>query len=186
MDDCCGQVLRALTRLSLDNNTIVVYTSDHGEMLGDLGLWNKFQFYEGSCGVPLFFRAPGGSPGICKTPVNLVSLTSTLADLCELPSTDSKSAIKPDYIDLGPVFAEYNVGERTAKYMIREGSYKYTFWANDIDELYNLGDDPEEMHNLASDPEHRATVERLKATLFAWHHPEEIGMSEPATGASKY
>jgi len=202
MDDCCGQVLRALTRLGLDSNTIVVYTSDHGEMLGDLGLWNKFQFYEGSCGVPLFFRMAGTAPGICKTPVNLVSLTSTLADLCELPSTDSKPAAKPDpidgksfaalvrqpdaHIDLGPVFAEYNVGERSAKYMIREGSYKYTFWANDIDELYNLSSDPEEMHNLASEPEHRATVERLKATLFAWHHPQEIGMSEPPAGASKY
>ena len=91
MDDCAGQVLRALTRLGLDRNTIVVYTSDHGEMLGDLGLWNKFQFYEGSCGVPLFFRVPGSAPGLCKTPVNLVFLSATVAELCNVPVTEPKA-----------------------------------------------------------------------------------------------
>ena len=141
------------TRLGLDRNTIVVYASDHGEMLGDLGLWNKFQFYEGSCGVPLFFRVPGGTPGLCKTPVSLVSLTATIAEMCNVPVTAPKAGPldgesfadlvrKPDAtIDHGPVFAEYNLGESSAKYMIREGSYKYTFWADDIDELYDLSND---------------------------------------------
>jgi choline-sulfatase len=198
MDDCAGQVLRALTRLGLERNTIVVYTSDHGEMLGDLGLWNKFQFYEGSCGVPLFFRMPGGAPGLCKTPVNLVSLTATIAELCNVPVTAPKArpldgrsfadlVRKPDATtDHGPVFAEYNVGESSAKYMIREGSYKYTFWANDIDELYDLSSDPEEMHNLAAEPAHRPTVERLKAALFAWHLPPEIGMKASNSDQTKW
>ncbi len=198
MDDCAGQVLRALTRLGLDRNTIVVYASDHGEMLGDLGLWNKFQFYEGSCGVPLFFRVPGGTPGLCKTPVSLVSLTATIAEMCNVPVTapkvgplDGESFAdlvrKPDAtIDRGSVFAEYNLGESSAKYMIREGSYKYTFWANDIDELYDLSNDPEEMHNLAAEPGHHPTVERLRATLFAWHRPPEIGMKAPSGDQTKW
>ena len=59
MDDAMGTVLSALRELDLENDTIVLYTSDHGEMLGDHGLWQKFQFYEGSCGVPLIFRSPG-------------------------------------------------------------------------------------------------------------------------------
>jgi choline-sulfatase len=61
--------------------------------------------------------------------------------------------------------------------MIREGSYKYTFWVHDIDELYDLNSDPEEIRNLASRPEHRATVACLKQKLFDWHRPAELGSS---------
>ncbi len=68
MDDCAGQVLAALLRLGLDRNTTVVYTSDHGEMLDDLGLWNKFQFYEGSCGIPLAVRLCNSAPPLCDYP----------------------------------------------------------------------------------------------------------------------
>lgn len=181
-DDCVGQVLGALTRLGLDHNTIVIYTSDHGEMLGDLGLWDKFQFYEGSCGVPLMVRVPGGAPAVCDTPVSLISLSATLTDLCDVPSpgpSDGKSFAPlvrqpQSRADHGPVFAEYSLGNKGAKYMIRDGDYKYTYWTHDTPELYNLHSDPQEMHNLAARPEHQATVERLKKRLFEWHRPEEI------------
>ncbi|HEX5283356.1 MAG TPA: sulfatase-like hydrolase/transferase [Bryocella sp.] len=181
MDDCAGQVLSALKRLGLDRNTIVLYTSDHGEMLGDLGLWNKFQFYEGSCGVPLLARLPGASPALCEQPVSLISLKQTLAELCDLPDLGGSdgasfaslirnpSSARQD----APVFAEFNTGKPRAKYMIRRGDYKYTHWVRDIDELYNLREDPQETRNLASDPAHRATVERLRSDLLAWHRPTE-------------
>jgi choline-sulfatase len=182
MDDCAGQVLSALKRLGLDRNTIVVYTSDHGEMLGDLGLWNKFEFYEGSCGVPLTFRMPAGAAALCEQPVSLISLASTLGDLCGVAFPgpgDGKSFAElvrdpASNWQYGPVFGEYNVGERSAKYMVRDGDYKYTHWVHDIDELYNLRSDPEEKQNLASQPEHLETRERLKRQLFAWHQPTEI------------
>ena len=181
MDDCVGQILSALQRVGLDRNTVVVYTSDHGEMLGDLGLWNKFQFYEGSCGVPLSFRIPGQSPSVCNTPVSLISLKSTLAELCQVPlagTSDGTSFAglvrKPDStMKYGPVFAEYNVGNAGAKYMIRDGNYKYTHWVNDISELYDLEADPRELHNLASRPEYRQVMDRLKQQLFQWHTPLE-------------
>lgn len=181
-DDCVGQILAALSRLGLDRNTIVVYTSDHGEMLGDLGLWNKFQFYEGSCGVPLTFRVPGGGPAMCSQPVSLISLKATLAELCRVPISTPNDGKSFAYLlqnpaslrSYGPVFAEYDLGSETAKYMVRDGDYKYTFWVHDLAELYNLRDDPEEMHNLAQSDEHRETVERLKHELFAWHRPAEL------------
>ena len=181
MDDCAGQVLAALKRLGLDQNTIVFYTSDHGEMLGDLGLWNKFQFYEGSCGIPLSVRLPGAPAAVCNNPVSLVSLTATVADLCGVPTTgpiDGKSFANlvhhpASHEPHGPVFAEFNLGSRGAKYMVRDGDFKFTYWVHDIPELYDLGSDPSEMHNLANDPAHKATADRLKATLFAWHRPEE-------------
>ncbi len=182
MDDCAGQVLNALRRLGLDHNTIVVYTSDHGEMLGELGLWNKFQFYEGSCGIPLTVLVPGQPAAECETPVSLVSLTATLADLCGVTITspaDGKSFAELirepiTHKDHGPVFAEYDLGTPTAKYMIRDGDYKYTFWVHDIDELYNLRSDPAEMHNLARLPQHQAKAQELKQKLFAWHKPAEL------------
>jgi choline-sulfatase len=181
MDDCVGQVLQTLKRLGLDSSTIVVYTSDHGEMLGDLGLWNKFQFYEGSCGVPLSVRLPGKAPDVCEVPVSLVSLKATLAELCSIPTlgaTDGKSfagLVQQPHtlVEHSPVFAEYGLGSSSAKYMIRDGDYKYTHWANDVAELYNLRADPQELHNLVFDKEHRQVVEELRKKLFDWHTPRQ-------------
>jgi choline-sulfatase len=181
-DDCVGQVLDALTRLDLDRNTIVLYLSDHGEMLGDLGLWNKFQFYEGSCGVPLMVRIPGASPAVCETPVSLISLAVTLAELCSVPlpgSSDGRSfaglisnpASREAY---GPVFAEFDLGRPGEKYMIRDGDLKYSFWVHDRAELYDLKNDPQEMRNLAARPEHQATVNRFRERLFSWYRPPAV------------
>lgn len=181
-DDCVGEILAALSRLDLDRNTIVVYTSDHGEMLGDLGLWNKFQFYEGSCGVPLSFRMPDGAPAVCSQPVSLISLKATLGELCHVPISTPNDGKSFAYLvqglashrSYGPVFAEFDLGQETAKYMVLDGDYKYTFWVHDIAELYNLREDPEETHNLAKSSEYRETAERLKRELFAWHRPAEL------------
>jgi choline-sulfatase len=184
MDDCAGTVLRALRELDLEKDTIVVYTSDHGEMLGEHGLWQKFEFYESSCGVPFIVRAPGTTaPGVCTTPVSQVSLLSTLAELCGVPvrtPVDEPSLVpqlrRPELPRNEPVFAEYNLGNPRAKYMIRDGDYKYSFWTHDIAELYNLRTDPEEMNNLALKSENSAIAARLKAKLFAWYKPPEISL----------
>jgi choline-sulfatase len=58
--------------------------------------------------------------------------------------------------------------------MLRRGDYKYTFWANDMPELYNLRDDPDEMQNIALEPHYKSKLEELKAQLFAWYKPPEI------------
>lgn len=179
MDECAGKVLDALTRLGLDQNTIVVYTSDHGEMLGDLGLWNKFQFYQGSCGVPLMFRLPGSSPATCETPISLISLYSTMTDLCGVPRAKPNEgasfahlvrdpASKQGY---GPVFSEFSLGNSAAKFMIRDGQWKYTYWVDDMPELYNLSADPQELNNLALDAEYAPKVTELKEKLFDWYTP---------------
>lgn len=178
MDDCLGRIVSAVKDLNLENDTIVCYTSDHGDMLGDLGLWQKLQFYEGSCGVPLMIRVPGGQAGVCDTPVSLVSLSATLTALAGVeqiapndgislvPLMDSPHSGK----DIGPVFAEFGL-TGPQKSMIRRGQWKYTYWLHDTPELYDLKSDPEELNNLAEDSEHAAIANELRAQLLNWHRP---------------
>ena len=177
MDDSLGRIVSAIRELNLENDTVICYTSDHGEMLGDLGLWQKFQFYEGSCGVPLLIRVPGTAPGTCHTPVSLVSLSTTLtevAGVAQVAPNDGVSlgpwlADPRSRKDYGPVFAEYGLRGRQPKAMIRVGQWKYTCWAHDIAELYDLHSDPDELHNLAGEPEYRRKSDELRAQLLAWN-----------------
>ncbi|MBI3696076.1 MAG: sulfatase-like hydrolase/transferase, partial [Acidobacteria bacterium] len=168
MDDCAGQVLRALDELDLARDTIVLYTADHGEMLGEHGLWQKFVFYEPSVGVPLLVRAPGTTPaGVrCATPVSQVQVFPTLTELCGLstpPGLDGSSFAanlrEPSKTLDSTVFAEFNLNTPRAKYMIRRGDFKYSYYVNDTPELYNLREDPKEMKNLAGLAEYRAKAE---------------------------
>jgi choline-sulfatase len=182
MDDCVGQVVRAVEVLGLENDTIICYTSDHGEMLGELGLWQKFQFYEGSCGIPLMIRVPGRQPGVCSTPVSLVSLSATLTDLTGIAQIAPNDGLSlAHYLrsptsprPAGPVFAEYGLSSKQPKYMVRDGDWKYTFWVHDIPELYNLRTDPQELHNLAADPQYASRLNALHRTLLAWHKPTDV------------
>ena len=72
------------------------------------------------------------------------------------------------------VFAECNLGNPRAKYMIRRGDFKYNYYVNDMAELYNLREDPKEMRNLALEAASAPKAEEMKAQLFAWHKPEEV------------
>ncbi len=182
LDDALGQVLKALRELELENDTIVLYTADHGEMLGDHGLWQKFQFYEGSCGVPLIVRAPGftvtGSQ--CAMPVSQVQILPTLAEMCDVsvPQLDGPSFLPqlrdPSAVGNLPIFSEFNLQTPQAKYMLRRDGFKYTFRVNDMPELYDMRKDPEEMTNLALKPEYGNRVSQMRRELFAWYTPPEI------------
>ena len=187
LDDALGQVLTALRELDLERDTIVLYTSDHGEMLGDHGLWQKFQFYEGSCGVPLMVRAPGvTTPGSrCSMPVSQVGVLPALAESCGVttPRLDAPGFV-PQLRDVSavrdlPVFSEFNLQTPRAKYMLRRNNFKYTFRVNDMPELYDMTRDPDEMTNLALKPEQRERVEQMKQELFAWYKPPEISGVPP-------
>ena len=183
VDDCLGRVLDTLRELDLEKDTIVIYSSDHGEMLGEHGLWHKFVFYEPSAGVPLFIRVPGLTQegAVSRAPVSLVSLLPTLLDLCDLPipsGLDEQPLTpflhEPQREAKQPVYSEFALTTKNAKYMIRRGEWKYSFYVNDMPELYNLRNDPSEMNNLALDAEHRSRADELKAELFAWHRPKEL------------
>jgi choline-sulfatase len=183
MDDALGRVTGALEELGLADHTIVLYTSDHGEMLGDHGLWQKFQFYEGSGGVPLLMRVPGvtGAGSVCRMPVSQVQIAATLAELCGFdtpPGLDGASFARqvrqPSDVRPNMIYAEYASRTPGAKYMIREGNLKYTLRTHDADELFDLAADPAEMNNLALQAAGREQASRLKERLFAWYRPPEL------------
>ncbi len=182
MDDCVGTVLTALKNLGLAEDTIVAYTADHGEMLGEHGMWQKFQFYEASCGVPLVIHAPGVSkPGVCPAPISQVGMAATLAELTGIQMKSRSDAPsfaeqvkQPNAPRKVPVFAEYNLRTPQAKYMLRDGDFKFSFWCNDMPELYHLRSDPGELTNLAFDPKYRDQVSAMKSHLFAWYTPPEL------------
>jgi choline-sulfatase len=187
LDDALGQVLSALRELDLERDTIVLYTSDHGELLGDHGLWQKFQFYESSAGVPLIVRAPGVTTAgaRCEMPVSQVQVLPTLAELCgvPVPPLDGPSLLPQlrnvETVRDLPVYSEYNLQTPRAKYMLRRNDFKYTFRVNDMPELYDIRRDPDEMINLALKPEHRERAEQMKRELFAWYTPPELSAAPP-------
>jgi choline-sulfatase len=182
-DDCVGQVLQALRELDLEKDTIIVYTSDHGEMGGAHGLWSKFVFYEPSVCVPLIFRVPGmaHSNSRSRTPVSLAAMPATLLELCglDVPSgLDEKSLVplirEPERQPETTVYSEFALRSKRAKYMIRRGDWKYMFYVSDMPELYNLREDPLEMNNLALSKDYQSRADEMKGRLFDWHQPPEL------------
>jgi choline-sulfatase len=181
LDTCLGQVYRALESRGLADNTIVVYTSDHGEMNGDHGLYGKFCMFRHSIGVPLIVSWPGRAPEgkTASALTEYFGLYPTLAELCGLPSPgrlDARSfaAAVRDPATHGPdaMFAEYNLRSRADCYMAATREWKYVWNHGDIAELYDLHSDPEERRNRAGEPGVARFEAEMKDRLFGWHNPE--------------
>lgn len=174
VDDKLGQLLAALEATGLRDETIVVFASDHGELLGERGLWYKMSYFEPSARVPLIVHAPGRfEPGRIAQPVSLVDLLPTFVDVAASP-VESKTwspAAPLDGVSLVPlllggaggpdqVVAEYLAeGVFAPLVMIRRGAYKLVHCPGDPDQLFDLDADPHELTNLAGDePELAASV----------------------------
>jgi choline-sulfatase len=185
LDEQIGRLLACLEERGLADNTAVVYTSDHGEMLGEHGLWRKSNFYEQSARVPLQIRLPDRrwAGRRVDASASLVDLTATLLDLAGVPAdaagTDLDGvsllpALRGDLPFRDEVFGEYLAhGNDRPRAMIRRGRWKlcYGYVPDDRPqlELYDLARDPGEFDNLAGRPEH-AAVERalLNRLLEGW------------------
>jgi choline-sulfatase len=162
LDERVGEVLAALRESGLEDDTIVVFTADHGEMLGERGLWFKMAFFEDSARVPLVVRAPGrfAAGARVAAPVSQLDLAPTLLDLAGLPAVDGLdgASLGPllrgsgDGGERGSVVAEYLAEGVTAPaVMVRRGALKYVRCPGDPDQLYDLAADPRELRNLAGD-----------------------------------
>jgi choline-sulfatase len=170
VDERIGEVLATLRALGLDERTIVVFTADHGELLGERGLWYKMSFLEASARVPLMVRAPGlAGPSRVGQPVSLLDLAPTLAELtgaAPLDDGDGTSLVpmlhEPATSRPGPVVGEYLAEGVTAPaVMVRRGRHKLVRCPGDPDLLYDLHADPAELTNLAGDPAHADVLSAL-------------------------
>jgi len=176
MDAQVGRVLSALDRLGLADNTIIVFTSDHGYHLGEHGLWQKMSLFEQSARVPLLMVAPGVSKpaAVAKSPVSQVDLYPTLAELCgvKAPANLQGQSLVPMLADPGTsgrgwALTQVTRGEQVFGFTLRTARWRYTEWdeGNRGRELYDHDADPQELKNLAALPAHAETVAKLSAQL---------------------
>jgi len=168
IDDQVGQILAALDDRGLAQNTYVVYSSDHGEMLGDHGLYAKSVAYEPSLRVPLLVAGPGIKPGgVTDALIELADINPTLAQLAGLPpqnGLDARSFASLLRGECGRHRTEVISTFRNFQ-CVRTRDHKYIRNCGDIAELYDLQADPHELHSLAS--ESPKLVSELSARLFA-------------------
>jgi len=178
-----GQLLDPLDATGMADNTVVIFTADHGDMLGERGLWYKMSFFENSCRVPMIISAPDRFGNGVSIPdhTSLVDLLPTLTDLAGAPipealaedlSGDSlvptlEGQRDPNRTIVGEYLAE---GALAPIFMIRRGAMKYVWSEPDPPQLYDLQDDPDELTNLADNPNwtHIAKEFRQEIT-HRWH-----------------
>ncbi len=174
LDDKIGELLRVLDETRQE--AVVVFLSDHGDMLGERGLWFKMSFFEGSARVPLMIATPGGTGRAVADPVSTMDVLPTLADLAGMdlsgvaPWTDGESLLPlmDGGLRTSPVAMEYAAeGSITPLVGLRHGQWKYIACRADPEQLYDLDADPQEQVNLARSPEHAEILQELRATAQA-------------------
>jgi choline-sulfatase len=183
LDAQIGRILDALDATGLGADTLVVYTSDHGDNLGARGTWNKSQMYRESTAVPMILRGPGIPQRHCDTNVNLVDLFPTVIDAlgvapdpadADLPGRSLLHTLEsPEPGRLA--FSEYHaIGSPSAAFLVADERYTYHHYVGYAPELFDLDEDPEQMHDLAASAAHRPVRDRLEAALRARLDPDAI------------
>ncbi|TCQ18754.1 choline-sulfatase [Rhizobium sp. PP-CC-3G-465] len=189
VDEKVGRLVDTLERTRQLDDTLILFCSDHGDMLGERGLWFKMNFFEGSARVPLMIAGPGVTPGLHEAPVSNLDVTPTLCDLAGIsmdeimPWTDGESLLPVinGAERVSPVLMEYAAeGSIAPLVAIREGKWKYVHCADDPDQLFDLEADPLELNNLALSPPTTA----IAATLEAFRQMREARWDMPAFDAA--
>ena len=157
MDHNVGRILDALKASGQRGTTRIIYTSDHGELLGNRGLWCKSFMYEDSVAVPLIVAGPDVPQGaVVSTATNLVDIAPTVLETAGLSQDGpgrSLVAVANERDDHNrAAFSEYHDGGSiTGSFAVRHGEWKYVHHVDHAPELYNVADDPQELHDLGSD-----------------------------------
>ena len=196
IDKGVGRILRALDALGLAENTLVVFASDHGEMMGDHGLFQKSKPYEASMRVPFLMRAPGRVQA-GSTPddrVSQVDLMPTFLDAAGVtypgtPDLPGESLLSRDGGGPAARRDEYVVehGGGASRWLsLLRGPWKYNYYIQGgWEELFNLEDDPREMTNLVlggADAQARSVADEMKRDLAAWEREHGFDTSFDADG----
>ena len=185
VDRKVGELLQTLEDMGLRENTLILFVSDHGDMLGERRMIQKRVFYEFAARVPWIISYPqrweGGT--IVKEPVSLVDVMPTLLDFAgvkqhKVVPVDGKSVLPlmdGERDAERAVFAEHHTeGITTTSFMVRQGSFKYIHTTGYGPRLFNLAEDPREWNNLAGQPQYEKVESRMHDLLLASFDPEQI------------
>jgi len=191
MDEIIGRIIERLEETGLHENTLVVYSSDHGDHVGERGLWWKHTFYDESIKVPVILAWPGKLPEGRRSDrvVSLMDLAQTMVEAlggAPLPQADGRSFLRhltnPEAPWIDEVFAEYCTdtipdwtgGDAVRQRMIRQRPWKLNYYWGYRPQLFNLQDDPDEVNDLALSPAHTEVVDALVARVLEGWDPQEI------------
>lgn len=200
MDEKLGHLVDALRETGQLENTVVIYTADHGELAGDHGLWWKNSFYEQSARVPLIVSWPGQIDGGLRLggATSLVDVARTLLDIAGAPDPGdwdgdsllprlraARAGTAGDVLSATAAAAEtgwkdeaiceyYAHATNRPHRMLRSGRWKYNYYHGEAPELYDLHADPQEHHNLAGQPHTAATESALHRRLLAGWDPTVV------------
>lgn len=181
LDDNIGQILATLADTGRDTNTSVIYLSDHGDNLGERGMWGKSTFFEDSVGIPLMIRPMGqGMQSRCRTPVSLIDFLPTILELAEIrPQGRNPNALSllqtgsAAYNPERAVLSQYHAaGSSSGAFMLRQGRHKYIHYQGFSPQLFDLFEDAQEVRNLASDPNSHDKLRYFDAQLRRYIDPD--------------
>lgn len=174
MDAQVGKVLKTLEEEGLEDNTIVIFTSDHGFHLGEHRFWMKVSLHEESARVPLIIKVPGKDPGVCHSFAELLDLYPTIAELAGLdysphlqgisltPTLDDPTAKVRDVAFSVSVYRGVNA------FLLRSEKWAYIQYGEDGEagrELFDMEYDSKQYNNLANNPKFQDVVEEFEIML---------------------
>jgi arylsulfatase A-like enzyme len=194
VDLCIGGILDKVDQLGIDQRTIIVLTSDHGDLIGAHGMVGKRLMFDPSARVPYLVRIPGQSPFRCSSPISHIDFVPTMLEFLDKPvdrqcaGKSRVSALRRETDETGPVFLEWSPGREKINKRTKLGSkraiqrclsestravvssdgWKLCLRDKDKNELYNLSNDPGERHNLYYDGGRRDTIDRLTNEVRRW------------------
>ncbi len=184
VDQQIGQVLATLDQHDLTAKTRIIYTTDHGAMMGAKGLWGKFTMYDEAAAIPFLMAGPDVPQGkVVNTPISLVDCFPTILEAVGAQAVPEDATLPGE--SLWPIaqapdrartiFSEYHAaGTRNGSYMVCDGHYKYIDYLYEAPQLFDLIQDPAEEHNLAGDPAYQTIVAEYAGRLHAMVDPVAV------------
>jgi iduronate 2-sulfatase len=172
MDAQVGKVMAALKKAGLEDNTIVIFTSDHGYHLGEHDFWAKVSLHDESAMVPLIISVPGKKPAICHSFTELLDLYPTISSLCglEVPTRIQGKNVSSMLDDPSVTVREAAFCVNGRGFLLREDKWAYIQYAENASkgiELFDMKKDPKQFTNLAPMPEYEPVVNEFKKKLAA-------------------
>ena len=190
LDHNVGRVLEALQRSRTADDTLVVYTSDHGELLGNHGLWTKQTMHEESAGVPLVLSGPGVTEGaVREDPVSLIDLYPTVLEVAGVEAAQDdpphgRSLMRANE-NRNVVSEFHDGGSPTGFFMVRWARWKLVYYVGAPPQLFDIANDPQEMTDLAETPEFRGVLAEGEDRLRSVLDPEEVNARAFASQAER-